>query len=227
MTTCDASQDYWSDSSTRLARSSFHVEMDEAIASLVPRSRADRRQVARSRFLRFLLMNLLVWPTVMFIGFQIAQSHSPVVSKSLLKTSGAQAMSSGELIAIVKGQGRPVFWLNRLSGDTYSENSTVSGVDVITYLPENATAQSRSRFDLVIKTYRDSNIFNIQLRPLSGTADTTLEKVGGVTVTYNPASPDHSVVTFKNRPQVVSLAYPGFQTISTLIMDAQNLAPIE
>ena len=136
-------------------------------------------------------------------------------------------MSADELTSIVKGQDRPIFWFGRLSGDTYAENSTVSGVDVITYLPENETPQSARQLDLVIKSYRDSKVFNVQLRPLSGTADTTVENVGGVTVTYNPASPDHSVVTFKDRPQVVALTYPGFQTISTLVMDAQNLDSIQ
>jgi hypothetical protein len=135
-------------------------------------------------------------------------------------------MSADELTSIVRGQDRAIFWLGRLSGDTYSENSTVAGVDVITYLPENATPQTARQLDLVIKTYRNSAIFNVQLHPLSGTADTTVEDVGGVTVIYNPASPDHSVVTFKDRPQVVSLTYPAFQTISTLVMDAQNLDSI-
>lgn len=226
MTTFDASQDYWSGISTRLGRSSFQVEMDEAIAAVDQRIRADRSR-ARNRFLRFVLANLLVWPIVAFIGFQVMDSHKPAVSKALLKTSGAQSMSADELTSIVRGQARPIFWLGRLSGDTYSENSTVSGVDVITYLPENATPQTASQLDLVIKTYRDSNIFIVQLHPLSGTADTTVENVGGVTVTYNPASPDHSVITFKNRPQIVSLTYPAFQTISTLVMDAQNLDSIK
>lgn len=226
MTTFDASQDYWSVSSSRLGRSSFQVEMDEAIAAVDQRIRADRRQ-ARNRFLRFVLANLLIWPVIAFIGFQVMDSHKPEVSKTLLKTSGAQSMSADELTSIVREQERPIFWLGRLSGDTYSENSTVSGVDVITYLPENVTPQTARQLDLVIKTYRDSRIFNVQLHPLSGTADSTVENVGGVTVTYNPASPDHSVITFKNRPQVVAITYPSFQTISTLVMDAQNLDSIQ
>jgi hypothetical protein len=200
--------------------------MDEAIEAVDQRIRADRRR-ARNHFLRFVLANLLVWPLIAFIGFQVMDSHKPEVSRALLKTSGAQSMSADELTSIVKGQERPIFWLGRLSGDTYAENSTMSGVDVITYLPENETPQSARQLDLVIKTYRDSKVFNVQLRPLSGTADTTVENVGGVTVTYNPASPDHSVVTFKDRPQVVALTYPAFQTISTLVMDAQNLASIQ
>lgn len=226
MTTYDASRDYRSGSPMRLGSSSFQVEIDEAIEAVGQRIRADRRQ-DRNRFLRFILINLLAWPIVMFVGFQITQSHTPSVSKTLLVTSGAQSMSADKLVATVVSQGRPVFWLNRLSGDTYSENSATPGVDVVTYLPENATPKFASQLDLVIKTYTDSNVYNAQLRPLSATADTTVENVGGVSVTYNPASPDHSVITFKSRPQVVAITYPGFQSISTLVMDAQNLEPIK
>ena len=217
MTIYDASLDYLTDSESKVVKTV--AVQSETIAS--------KEHTKRNHFLRFLLINILVWPLLTFIGLQVSQSHSPAVSKSLLKTSGAQAMTAEELTAIVQAQGRPIFWLGRLSGDTYSENSTVSGVDVITYFPENATPQSQSRLDFVIRTYGNSKIFNVQLHPLSGTADKTVENVGGITVIYNPASPDHSVITFKNRPQVIAMAYPEFQKISTLIADAQNLIPIQ
>jgi hypothetical protein len=226
MTTFDASRDYWSDRSPRLGRSPFQVDMDEAIASVGKRIRADRRH-ARNRFLLFVLMNMLFWPLVAFIGFQITHSHTPAVSKSLLVTTGAQAMNADKLVATVVSHGRPVFWLNRISGDTYTENSETPGVDVITYLPENATSRFQNQSDLMIRTFKDTQVYNVQLRPLSATADATVENVGGVSVTYNPASPDHSVVKFNSRPQIVAITYPGFQTLSTLVMDAQNLAPID
>jgi hypothetical protein len=79
MTTFDASKDYWSVSSTRLGRSSFQVEIEEAITSAGQRIRSDRRH-ARNRFLRFILANLLIWPVIAFIGFQVIDSHKPAVS---------------------------------------------------------------------------------------------------------------------------------------------------
>lgn len=227
MTTYDASLDYWSDDSVRPislhSANDMEEEFDEFIVDA--NTYAELRRGGRNRFLRFVLLNILIWPIVVYVGLQFSESHSPHVLKTLA-VSGAQSMTADQLIATVKSQGRPVFWLNRLSGDTYSENSAVSGVDVITYLPEGADLKAPGQLDLIIKTYRDANIFNVQLHPLSGTADTTVENVGGVTVIYNPASPDHSVVKFKDRPQVVAITYPGFQTVSTLVMDAQNLAPI-
>lgn len=217
MTTYNASLDYLVDTTTP----------PEKTATRKSQKELKERSQSRNHFLRFVVINMVVWPLVAFIGLQVAQSHTPAVSKSLLKTSGAQSMSADELTAVVRAQSRPIFWLGRLSGDTYAENSTVAGVDVITYLPENATPQTHGQLDLVVKTYRDSAIFNVQLHPLSGTADTTVEQVGGMSVTYNPASPDHSIVSFKDKAQVITLTYPSFQSTSTLIMDAQNLAPIK
>ena len=225
MTTYDASQDYWSNRSMRLGGPSLQVDIDAAIASVGQRIRADRRY-ARNRFLRFILMNILIWPIVAFIGYQVSHAHSPLVSKTLLVASGAQSMNADKLVATVIAQGRPVFWLNRLSGDTYSENSATPGVDVISYFPENSTPRSQDQLDLVIKTYRDSNVYDVQLRALTATADATIENAGGATVTYNPASPDHSVITFKSRPQVVAMTYSGLQSVSTLVRDAQNLERI-
>lgn len=226
MTTYDESFNCPTASGKRPGRSSLQADIDDAVASVGLRIRASRRH-SRNRYLIFLLMNLLIWPIAVFIGFQISHSQSPSVSPALLVTSGAQAMNADKLVATVISQGRPVFWLNRLSGDTYSENSAAPGVDVITYLPENSTPQFQSQLDLVITTFKDSNLYNVQLRPLSATEDTTVENVGGISVTYNPASPDHSVITFKSRPQVVAITYPAFQSVSTLVMDAQNLEPIK
>jgi hypothetical protein len=227
MTTYDASLDYWSEDSTRPIPSHAVIGMEDEFDEFTAdeHTYADLRRESRNRFLRFLLLNIVIWPILVYVGLQFSESHSPKVAKTLA-VSGAQSMNADQLIATVKSQGRPVFWLNRLSGDTYSENSAVSGVDIISYLPEGTKLSTPGQLDLVIETYRDSNLFNIQLHPLSGTADTTVENVGGVTVTYNPASPDHSVVTFKDRPQIVAISYPGFQSVSTLVMDAQNLAPI-
>ena len=171
MTIYDASLDYWSDNSTRPTKASVSFDIEEEFNEIFsPHSktfaehsiRSGRRQ-ARNRFLRFVLLNALLWPIVVFIALQFANAHSPAVSKSLMTASGAQSMNADQLVAMVATQARPVFWLNRLSGDNYSENSTVSGVDVISYLPEKSNPKFANHLDLEIKTYRDTNVFNLQL----------------------------------------------------------------
>lgn len=225
MTTYKASLDYWSQRPQRPLKSTAFVEVETDLDEdeIGEFTVVETRRESRNRYLRFLLLNLLVWPILVFVGLQVSQAHTP----KALAVSGARSLSADQLVTAVQSHGRPVFWLNRLSGDTYSENSSVNGVDTVSYLPEGTNVQSPKQLDLVIKTYRDSNVFNVQLHPLQGTADTTVESAGGITVVYNPAAPDHSVVTFKDRPQVVAITYPSFQSLSTLMMDAQNLALIK
>ncbi len=235
MSTYDASLDYRSAFPTRPAETYAPVETVNELREIISLEEktygadfvdSDRR-AGRMRFLGFFVLNVLLWPAVVYVGLQISASHPPQVVQALLKTSGVQHMTADQLIATVASQGRPVFWLNRLSGDTYSHNSTVNGVDVISYIPTGANPAHLNHLDLVVKTYRDSSIYNVQLRPLAGGSDTVVKNVGNVSVTYSPASPNHSIVTFKDRPQIVAIDYPAFQDVSTLVMDAQNLTPIQ
>jgi len=235
VTTYDASLDYRLAISTQPTETHAPVETENNLNEIISLEEenfgeyvfdSDRR-TRRMRFLGFLLLNILIWPVVVYVGLQISASHSPQIIQTMMKKSGAQSMTADQLIATVSAQNRPVFWLSRLSGDMYSDNTTVNGVDVISYLPHGANPAYLNQLDLVIKTYRDANVYNMQLHPLAGGSGTVVENVGNISVTYSPASPDHSIVTFKDRPQIVAIDYPSFQGLSTLVMDAQNLEPIK
>jgi hypothetical protein len=110
--------------------------------------------------------------------------------------------------------------------NTNSHLPATLGVDIISYRPEGSPSQNWAQSDLVIKTYRDSASYNAQLRSLEASAPFTVETLNGINVSYNPSSPDHVVIFFKNRPQVVAIHYPNIQSISRLIRDAQSLEPI-
>lgn len=234
MTIYDASLDYRSAVSTRPAETHAPEEIVNGLIEIVSLEEealsealySDHR-ARRMRFLGFVLVNTLFWPVVVYVALQISASHSPQIVQDLMKTSGVQSMTADQLVATVTSQGRPVFWLNRLSGDMYSDNTSVNGIDVISYLPSDANPAHLNQLDLVVKTYKDSNVYNMQLHPLAGGSGTVVENVGNVSVTYSPTSPDHSIITFKDRPQIVSIDYPAFQDVSTLVMDAQNLQLVQ
>lgn len=225
MTTYDASLDYWTDGATVREKITSQAENNEfhtTEGGLTVRESSK----SRNRFLKFLLLNALIWPMLAYVGYQVSVSHAPEISETAMETSGMKALTAEELAATVMDEGRPVFWLGRLSGDTYTDITTKSGVDVISYLPQGVEPTNFSQLGLVIKTYRDMKLFNTQLHPLTGPNALVIEHIGGVTVSYDPQIPDHSIVTFKDRPQVVAIHYPGFQSASTIAVDAQNLAPI-
>lgn len=225
MTTYDASLDYRMDGAkpfekvASLAEKNYVNDSDSEMDF-------DESGKSRNRFLKFLLLNALIWPMIAYVGYQISESHAPEISETLQTTSGIKALSAEELAATVMDEGRPVFWLGRLSGDRYTDITTKGGVDVITYLPQGVDPANLNQFGLIIKTYRDGKLFNTQLHPLLGPNSLVVEHVGGVTVSYDPQIPDHSIVTFKDRPQIVTINYPGFQNPSTIVLDAQNLTSI-
>lgn len=234
MSIYDASLDYRSAASTRPIVTNAPEEIENGLSEIVSLEEetlsevlySDRRS-RRMRFLGFVLVNTLLWPVVVYVGLQISASHSPQIVQDLMKTSGVQTMTAEQLIATVTSQSRPVFWLNRMTGDMYSDNTSVNGIDVISYVPSDANPAHLNQLDLVVKTYKDSTVYNMQLHPLAGGSDTVVENIGNVSVTYSPASPDHSVITFKDRPQIVSIDYPAFRDVSTLLLDAQNLQLIQ
>lgn len=225
MTTYDASIDYQTDGTKPFKKFASPAESDYVKTTDGERIIRGNHK-SRNRFLKFLLLNALIWPMIAYIGYQISESHAPEISETAIAASGIRALTAEQLAATVMDQRRPVFWLGRLSGDKYSENTTESGVDAVSYLPQGVEPTNYSQLGLVIKTYRDAKLFNTQLRPLSVSSGLVFENVGSITVSYDPQSLDHSVVTFKDRPQIVAISYPGFQNASTLVMDAQNLTPI-
>lgn len=196
-------------------------------STLGARSTLGRFNQFHPRVKWFLLFNLVITPLIVFTVMQLVASHSPSITKSLIFTSGAKTITADKLVQSVASTGRSVFWLDRLSGDTYSHSSINDGVDVVTYVPQSANPAYLNTPDLVITTYRSLEIFNAQLRPLQGTKDNTVELFRQIEVAYNPAAPDHATVFFKNRPEIAVINYPANQAVSTLINDAQSLAPIK
>jgi hypothetical protein len=218
MTTFDASLDYQSACAVPLVkpRAKEYAAFD---------TREGGRK-SRSSFLRFLLLNIILWPVLVFVGLQISASHSPGAVKLLMTSTGVQSMTADQLVATVKNQGRSVFWLNPISDDTYSDTTVTSGVDMISYRPEGTVSQNVDQSDLVIKTYRDSASYDARFHHVEESALLSVETLRGIKISYNPSDLHHVVIYFNNRPQVVLIEYPNIQKVSTLINDAQNLVLI-
>ena len=215
----------WSENSDQFTMSAVQAKIEEVIAS-VDRKLHEIRREARNRFLRFLILNALIWPMLAFIGLQVSEANQSTHSKMYLATSGTQTMNANQLIKVVGDQDRTVFWLKALSGDTYTDNATRSGLDVISYIPENTSPKLLDKWDLVIKTYRDQRAFRSAVHPFSGFGSTIVESLGAITVSYNTTSPNRVVVSFRDRPQIVTMRYPDFQSGTRLIRDAKSLEPI-
>jgi nitrate reductase NapE component len=219
VTTFDASLDYWSD---RDVVPSVKSRAQEYVAF----DTHEEGRKSRSGFLSFLLLNILLWPILVFVGLQVSASHSPGALKSLMTSAGVQSMTANQLVATVKHQGRTVFWLNAKQGDSYSNSSSTPGVDHISYRPAGSNISNLNQFDVMIGTYRDFSTYLAQPHPFLGVLGRTVTLSTGGTLTYNQKSPNRAIVAFAAKPEIVVLDYPSTQGLSTLINDAQNLVPI-
>lgn len=240
MTTYGASLDYWSDGSTQPV--SEHAEnnvvdamiKEDEIKEIVSLEditfdkppASYRFTDTHPRFLRFLLLNIIVVPILIYAAFLISGSHPPELVDEAMISSGAQAMSANNLVALVKSGNQLAYWINPVPGDTYANNSTKNGVDSISYIPAGAKTEDGSGVTTTINTYKDISVYNAELQPLAGAGEMTIPTATGVTVEYNVNTPNRMIVSFAHKPEIVVINYPSKQDVSTLLRDAENLVPI-
>lgn len=178
------------------------------------------------RFLLLLLTVLVVSPLLVYGGIQVIHSHPPQILEALVTTSGVQMMSTQELTVSVAAEKRTVYWLGPITGDKYIDNIAKTGIDQISYLPENSTRPDSGQFDLRVTTYGNQDIYKAQPHLAAGGAEKTVTNAFGTKVQYDPALPNRTIVQFGSKPEIVVIDYPTFQSESSLIDTAQTLAKI-
>lgn len=240
MTTYDASLDYRSVGNTRsvvanatkvVAKEDFRVDELNEIVSLEelifnkPRSASGFRQT-HPRFLWFVLVNIILSPLLVYAGFQIVNSHPPMVLNALMISSGSQTISAADLVTLVKSEHKLAYWINPVAGDSYSNNSTAEGVNSISYMPSGARPKDLIQVSLTIKTYKDIAVYNEQLRPLAGPNETVITAANGTNVEYNEGLPDRMIVSFPRKPEIVVVQYPTTQNVTVFMRDAASLTLI-
>lgn len=177
-------------------------------------------------FGRLLLIGAIVGSLVVFTGLQVADSHAPATVSKVAVSSGVQTMSAAELIQSIKAENRTVYWLGSKQEDSYTNSSSVNGLDQVTYRAVGANVSNLNQFDVIVGTYRDYSTYDATPHPLLGANGRTTTLTSGATITYNAASPNRAVVQFPNKAEVVVLNYPANQAVPTIINNAETLVPI-
>lgn len=234
MSTYDASLDYRSTASARPVTEQPKEDENEfnEIYSLeeinfVAPSAFARFREGHPGFLWFLAVNIVVAPLLAYAGLQIVESHAPSVSNAIMMSSGIQSLTAAELVDYVRLGHGTAYWLDAAAGDKYTIDSSHNGVNLISYLPAGATPSGPNHATLNIKTYRDITVYNSQLRPLSSSENAQVVTPYGAIVQYNASSPNHMIVSFRDRPEIVAVDYPSVQTPTSFIQDADRLIPIK
>lgn len=234
LSTFDASLDYWSTSSTRSEVQSApeeDIEDSNDIYGLeevrfVHPSAISRFRERHQSFILFLLANILLAPLLAYAGLQIVASHPPIVSNTIMMSSGVKSMTSTDLVSFARLEHVDAYWLSSVPGDKYTINNAQGGINSITYIPAGVDQSTSSQATMSIMTYSNSALYSSQLKPLSNANATGTVTQNGVIVQYDSSAPNHMVVTFSNHPEIVVVDYPTTQTPASFIHDAESLTRI-
>ncbi len=174
-----------------------------------------------------LLTVIVLSPLAVYVGIQIGDSHPPQILKPLMTTTGVKTMSASELVASIAKEKRTVYWLGPITGDKYSDNIAKTGIDQISYLPENSVQSDSSQYDLRVTTYGNLAIYNAQTHPTVVGSEKSVTNNFGTKVQYDPALPNYTIIQFASKPEIVVIEYSAFQSESTLVDTAQTLALVK
>ncbi len=170
---------------------------------------------------------ILLSPIAVYTGIQLGDSHPPQILKPLVTTSGVKTMSASELIASITNEKRTVYWLGPITGDKYSDNIAETGIDQISYIPENSVQSDSSQYDLRVTTYGNLQIYSAQTHPAVVGSEKSVTNTFGTKIQYDPALPNYTMIKFASKPEIVVIEYSAFQSESTLIDTAQTLTLVK
>lgn len=177
-------------------------------------------------FLLYMGLDGLLSFALVFVGIQIAWSHSSDAEK--LVHAGAVAVSDDELINHVKKENIDSYWLGPIPGYRYTINHEVSGIADVLYLPKASEQSNMKLFLYEVETYRDKNTWDVHVHPLLTTANTTTIKINnGLSIKINQASMKGEIATFVGQPEIVEITYPTSQSLQTMIKNAESLKRVQ
>lgn len=163
---------------------------------------------------------------VTVLVFNTLPSHQ--IDLDTLQKSGVTEMSSEGIVSHITSEGHvAVYWIGPITGDTYTHNSLTRKKEIIAYLNKDLSIGDMDSDDpyLTISTYQDLATYQANLHPIDSNSLTSVDIKGG-TVTFDSLSPTVETITFKGKPQIVTINYYKSQSSQVLIKNAEALRPI-
>ena len=158
----------------------------------------------------------IVLPTLMPGSQAVAETR-------LAQNSGLVAMRATEIASHVREGGVPVYWLGPISGSLYAPNWQTPHVKTVTYLPNGQSDISALGTPLVrVVTFSSIQAYQAN-NPLY--ADDTSKGIDshGNTYFYDAQFMNSEKIVFKDRPEVIEIDYPSWQSASTMAENADKL----
>lgn len=186
------------------------------------RARYHRRNPDAKRNLIIDVVVTSILIVAMLFGFKVLQeSH-----QTLLKSSGAKAISADELVSQIKDQNLVAYWLGPISGSKYSLVTTEKGQVVITYLSNGEGISESQIRKLVVVTRVDSEIDRALVNSENIFTNSNEKTNVGNVFSYDTSIMNYMRVDIKNQKQKVLVYYPTPRKATNMQLDAESLIRI-
>ncbi|MDP1712108.1 MAG: hypothetical protein Q8K86_06595 [Candidatus Nanopelagicaceae bacterium] len=143
-----------------------------------------------------------------------------------LENSGAVAMSSADLIRVVRSGKYDAYWLGPKSGYKYALIATRKGEVIVSYLPIGSDINRANQVRLTVKTYTDPSKVKA---PICSRGDVTTANNGEVCTnptTFNMDTMREETTAIRGTDIRVVINYVSVQTVATMVKNGSSLKRI-
>lgn len=160
------------------------------------------------------------------VAVTLATAGSSADREDLIRSSGAQALTSVELTDLVKRKGLTAFWLGPISGSKYTLVATDTERVTITYLAGGLGIDNATQRNLVIVTVINGAKIGGLLAYESEVNHVQDLIVTGNTFSYDSLLLDHMKVKIHDSGRHVLVLYPQNRSALSMQTDAEALEKI-
>jgi len=176
-------------------------------------------------FFWYLAIDALLTVAIILGGYYFFADDS---TAQKLEHSGVVVMSSEELISHLKKENVDVFWLGPISGYEYTLNHEVPGIADLFYQPKSLGKHDIKSFLYEVKTYKSQEVWDAHTHTILSRVNTKMIAVNtDLSIRINPTSMKGVIATYRDKPEIVAIAYPTPQSLKAMIKNVESLKPVQ
>ena len=115
------------------------------------------------------------------------------------------------------------FWLGAVPSNLYTYQPNISGEEIVSYYVQKLNLPKGNVPTISVTTYRNPLVYEENSHRLLDTNTTQAKLSNGETVVFDTNSLKNEVITFNNRPTIVTIEYSKTHSLRQLMTDAANL----
>lgn len=181
-----------------------------------------RYERSHPHFFWFLALDAALSIALVVGGYQLFLTSSPLAESN--EHLGQSMVSSGALTSVAAKENMDAFWFGPVSGYKYTINDQEPGIVYIFYLPATSKTLDDKGFLYRVKTYQSLEVWKTHTHPFLAKVNTTTISVNkNISIKVNKLSMKRVIVSFKDKPEIVTIVYPKPQTLESIITNVESL----